>query len=59
MDTPNINISAGVGKCYKPWSSPPTSVESNRFTACYNEEVVDGPGTADVFLALVNIGDVN
>ena len=59
VDTPNINISAVVGKCYKPWSSTPTIVESNRSTACYNEEVVDGLGTADVFLALVNIGGVN
>ena len=59
VDTPNINISVGVGKRYKPWSLPPTSLESNRSTAGYNEEVVDGLGTADVFLALVNIGGVN
>ena len=59
MDPPDITIPEGGGNRHKPLSSPPTSVESDRSTSGSNDAVVDGPGTADGFCALVNRGDVN
>ena len=63
MDLPNIAISEGGGKRHKPSSSPlaigVNQAEVDQPGAEYEDEAGEGSGTANVFLALTNRGNVN